>query len=101
MIPDLKAEFEKWDSESHKFELIEKKLSAYRDVHAYLLLERLAARRPDECRFQMVCAANHDQIWLDTNPVALAKAASPEDIRDLVRCGVSYDYRQDAFCFYV
>lgn len=69
----------------------------------YLHFERIAEprhRRPDLCAFllladalppddrKMVGAAEHDEIGLEVTIAMLANVATPDLVRDLVRCGV-------------
>lgn len=87
---DLEAVFEKFDSDHEdeflRFERIEHKLSRRPDIHAFLLLDKLVPGDRD-----MVAGAKHDEISLDVEVEELAKVATEEDIRDLVRCGVMLD----------
>jgi hypothetical protein len=87
MIEDMAALFEKYeDSEWDNFKLIENKFSTRRDLHAFILLDKLV---PGKCN--IISASEHDQYWLETDVKQLAKVATEENIRDLVRCGVCYD----------
>ncbi len=64
----------------------EKRLSKRNDMHAFILLDRLAPMR-----YPMVAAAEHDQIWLGVDVDAVAAAVTEEDVRQLAACFVHYD----------
>lgn len=60
---------------------------------------KMEFKRPDLCAFvklnelvggqyDIVCSAEHDQIWLDVELEELAKAITENDIVFLVACGV-------------
>ena len=86
MSIDLEATFEKFEDEYIQFERIENKLHARPDIHAFILLDKLVPGHRD-----MVCAAEHDEIYLDVDTEALALVATEDDILQLVRCGVRLD----------
>lgn len=88
--------FDKYDEEYLEFERIEDPLHPRPDVCAFLLLHRLLPKNRD-----MVSAAEHDKIWLDVDPEALAEVATEEDIRTLVRCGVMYELKYDSLSMFV
>ena len=104
MIENIEAVFRKFSDEKYdappgegeylKFKNIECKLATRPDLHAFILLDRLVPSNYD-----IVACAEHDEIWLDVEPDTLAKVATEEDIRDLVRCGVRlWDY---SLCMFV
>lgn len=68
----------------------DRKLSKRPDLCAFMLLDRLVPGDRD-----MVGAAEHDQIWLDVDEVALAAAATEDDVLTLIRCGVRWDSDTD------
>lgn len=86
MSIDLEATFDKFEDEYIQFERIENKLHARPDIHAFILLDKLVPGDRD-----MVCAAEHDEIYLDVDTDALALVATEDDILQLVRCGVRLD----------
>lgn len=88
---DLEATFEKFEDESCEFDRVEKKLHPRPDLCAFLLLDKLL---PNDGR-DMVCAAEHDEIFLDVDCERLAEVATEDDILTLVRCGVRYDSDMD------
>ena len=57
-----------------------------RDLRAFTLLDKLVPGMMD-----IVSAAEHDIIYLDTSVEELAKVASEEDIAILAQCGVMCD----------
>lgn len=56
------------------------------DLNAFLLLERLLPGEGD-----MISAAEHDEFFLDVDLEELAKVATEEDVKTLIRCGVCLD----------
>ncbi len=86
------------DDEFLKFDRIapERRLSNRPDLNAFLLLDKLMPGERD-----MVCSAEHDQIWLDTACEVVAGVATEEDILDLMRSGVMYNKETDSFSMFV
>jgi hypothetical protein len=93
---DLGATFEKLENEYLKFERVEKKLHSRPDLCAFLLLDKLL---PNDGR-DMVCAAEHDEIYLDADCEKLAEVATEDDILTLTRCGVHYDSDTDSLAMF-
>jgi hypothetical protein len=85
-VINLTETFDKYDDEYLKFERVESKLTNRADLHAFILLDRLA---PSSC--DIIDSAVHDEISLHVDCRKLAKAATEEDVLTLVRCGVRYD----------
>lgn len=83
---DIQALFDQFEDDYIQFEKVERKLSNRPDLHAFLLLDSLFPGDRD-----IVSAAEHDEIYLDIDAEELAKKATPEQIQELVRCGVRYD----------
>lgn len=92
---NLQDAFEKhMDGEFLKFDRVEPKLSQRADMHAFMLLDRLAPGKGD-----MISAAEHDEFFLGTDCEELAKVITDDQVRELVRCGVRYgDY--DCLCMF-
>lgn len=65
------------------FEAVWVKLSKRRDLHVFMLLDKLV---PGDG--WMVTSATHDQIWLDIDMNKLAAVITEPEIVELVRCGV-------------
>lgn len=83
---DLKETFEKFNDDYIKFKRVANPLHHRPDICAFLLLDKLVPGNGD-----MVAAAEHDEIYLDTDCDKLAEVATEDDILTLVRCGVRYD----------
>lgn len=66
------------------------------DLNAFLLLDQLL---PGES--YIIGAAEHDEIWLDADLDELAKAATEEDIKALIRCGVRLDSDTESLAMFV
>jgi hypothetical protein len=82
------------NDERGKFDRVKNRLHKRPDLHAFLLLDQLVPGN-----FDMVSAAAHDEIFLDTNPEKLAEVAAREQVIDLIRCGVRYS--DDSLCMFV
>ncbi len=93
---NLKEVFDKHNAEFLNFDAVEKKLSNRADLHAFLLLEKLVPGYRD-----MVCAAEHDQIYLDTDVEKLVEVASESQIIELIRCGVMLDSETEGLTMFV
>lgn len=93
---DLKAAFDAADGEYLKFNRIENPPHQRPDIAAFIRLHELCPRPRD-----MVCAAEHDQIFLDISPDELATVATQEDITFLHRCGVRLDTSTDSLAMFV
>jgi len=83
---DIQQAFKGVADEYLEFERVTKKLHARPDLCAFLILDSLVPGATD-----MIRGAGHDEISLAVRTEALAKVATYEDIRDLVRCGVMID----------
>lgn len=93
---DLEATFEKHSDDYMRFERVESKLHSRPDLCAFLLLDKLL---PNEGR-DMVCAAEHDEFFLDADCEKLAEVATEDDILTLTRCGVHYDSSADSLAMF-
>lgn len=89
-------QYEKYTDEFLKFDRVQKKTSHRRDLHAFNLLDKLVTGVG-----QIICSAEHDQIWLDINPEDLVGIASEDQIIELIRCGVMYDGETDMLSMFV
>lgn len=72
--------------EHSKFARVEHKRSSRPDLHAFLLLDQLCPGDRD-----MVCAATHDVIYLDTDTDELAEVITQEQVIELIRCCVRFE----------
>lgn len=84
---EIEAMFSDDDCDEYiKFENIpaERRLSTRPDIHAFILLNKLAPGTRD-----MICSSEHDEYFLEPSIDDLAKGgATEQDIMDLIRCGV-------------
>lgn len=78
-----------------KFERITAPLSRRPDLHAFLLLDQLVPSDSD-----IVAGATHDEIWLDVDVEALAAVITPEQVTDLIRCGVRWASSADSLAMF-
>jgi hypothetical protein len=92
----IEALFELYSDEFLDFDAVEHKLSYRPDLHAFLLLDSLLPGTHD-----MIAGAEHGEIFLDVSSEGLFRVATKEQIRDLVRCGVRYDYGTESLCMFV
>ncbi len=93
---ELKALLSSDDLDEYlKFERIKVKLSKRPDLHAFLLLDQLVPGEND-----IVGGASHDEIWLGVELEDLAKVITPEQVIDLIRCGVRWDSETDSLAMF-
>ena len=93
---DLAATFEKFNNEYITFERVENKRHDRPDLCAFLLLDELLPHAGRD----MVCAAEHDEIYLDADCEKLSEVATEDDILTLTRCGVRYDSETDSLAMF-
>jgi len=93
-LDEMEAFFEKYEDEHYQFDRVPIKISARRDLHVFILMDRLV-----RSNHVIVSSAEHDEIWLDVDPEEFAAVANEGHIQELVRCGVRYD--EDNFCMFV
>jgi hypothetical protein len=91
----LKEAFDAYDDEFLNFARINDPASKRPDLHAFILLDRLVPGTQD-----IVSSSAHDEYFLQINPREFAAAATEEDVRDLVRCGVRYHDEYDCFAMF-
>lgn len=94
---EMEELFEKHNDEYLEFGRVENKTSRRADLHAFNLLDRLVPGETDD----MVVGAEHDEIYLAISGEALAAAVTPDQIVELIRCGVRYDDGTDSLCMFV
>ena len=68
------------------------------DLCAFLMLSEIL---PSKFGHDMVCSAEHDQIWLDVDCEELAKVIAEAQFVDLMRCGVMYDDDTESLSMFV
>lgn len=88
--------YSKYDDEYLYFDRIENKLSKRPDIHAFLLLDLIA---PNEGT--ILSTADHYQVYLNVDLDKLAENATQEQIRDLIRCGVSFHKDNECLIMFV
>ena len=91
-----REQYKKYNDEFLNFDRVENKTSQRADLHAFNLLDKLMPATRD-----IVCCAEHDEIWLDVEPEELSKVATEEQIIELIRCGVRYDIGTDSLAMFV
>ncbi len=96
MITNPEEFFDQADDEFLKFERVENPLSSRPDLHAFLLLDQLVSGTTD-----IVSDAEHDEIYLSVDCDQLFETATPEQVIDLVRCGVRYCSEYNSLCMFV
>jgi len=79
--------FEFWNDQYGEFDLIENKFSKKRDLHAFILLDKLFPDLDDD----IVGSTGHEEFYIGIDMEDFAKVATEEIIIDLLRCGVLYD----------
>lgn len=99
---DLKDVFEKYEDEFLKFNRIENPRHLAPDLCCFLMLDDLAPKvYASGKREDVVAAAEHDEIFLATDPAKIAEVATEEQIRDMIRCGLRFSSEYDSFCMFV
>lgn len=76
------------------FDDVENKYSNRSDLHAFILLDKIIPSNHN-----IICSAQHKEIFLECKIKELAKVITEEQIKELVACGVSYDSSRD--CLYM
>ena len=91
---NIKEIYEKHQDNIHhdEFKGIPNKFSSRPDIHAFILLDKLLPGN-----HSIIAAAEHDQIWLDTDMEKIAEVATEEQIIELMKCGVMYDEDTESF----
>lgn len=97
-IAALHAAFERHQDEYRQFDRIVSPLALQPDLCAFLVL---AGLRPDASGIALLSAAEHDEVWLGVDCVALAAVITDAEVRDLRRCGVRMDSGHSALCLFV
>jgi hypothetical protein len=82
---DLDERFKLFHEEFLEVERISERHSTRNDLNAFMILDRLVPGMTCD----IVSGAEHDMIWLDFIEHDLNAAATDEDIKNLIRCGVS------------
>jgi hypothetical protein len=80
---ELEQLFDKHEGSYHAFDKFPNKLSNRRDLHAFLLLDKLVPGTND-----IISCAEHDQIWINIELDKLAKVITEEQVIELRNCGV-------------
>lgn len=88
----IKEIFEKYSGDYLKFDEIENKLSKRPDLHAFIMLDKIQESKSD-----IVSSACHDEIYLSFDEF---NKLNESNIRDLRRCGVSYDSECDCLTMF-
>ena len=89
--------FEKHNDDFLKFEKIVNPAHPRPDIAAFIMLDKLCPRPG----FDMVTAAEHDEIWLEVDLDDLRKVITEDQVLDLVRCGIRYDSQGDGLAMFV
>ena len=81
-----------------EFERVKVKLSRRPDLHAFILLDKLVPCEAGKASglSNIVEWSDGDGIWLSIDVKKLAAIATDEQLLDLIRCGVLYDYNHDS-----
>lgn len=83
---ELEELFQKHDEEFLKFERIPQITTQRKDLHAFLLLDKLVPFPAD-----IVSCAEHDEIFLSVRLEELAAVINEEQVIELIRCGIRTD----------
>jgi len=91
----LGERFEQFDTEFLAWQLVANPRAQRRDLHAFLLLDELVPGT-----LPIICAAEHDEYYLEIDCEALNKAATDEQLLELRRCGIRYDSECDCLAVF-
>lgn len=86
--------FEKHEKEYLKFKSIKNPRHPVPDMCAFLLLCELD---PQGTQHYIIGCAEHDEVWLSANPEVIERAATEDQIIELLRCGVLWDEGVESF----
>ena len=92
----VKELFELYQDEHSKFENVKNKFSQKRDLHAFIMLDRLF----NDDRRRIVTSASHDEITLFPTLEQIESLTSNK-VLELVRCGVMYDEEEEYLGMFV
>lgn len=92
----LKERFDQYEHEFLEDHRLTNRRHARKDIHAFLLLHDIDPRPRD-----IVAAAEHDEIWFDTDIEKFEPVVTDEQIRELVWCGVFYDEETESLGMFV
>lgn len=97
-VDELASLFEKHSDEFLQFDQIpaDKRKHKCEDLHAFELLNQLVPQDGD-----IICHAEHDEIWLAASLEELAKVITEEQVIELIRCGVRCDSDTETLCMFV
>lgn len=90
-VNELAALFEKHEDQYLEHD----KVSGRRDLFAFNLLDKLVPGTAD-----IVSAAEHDEIFLDTSAEQLALVVTEEQVIQLTQCGVRYHSKYDCLAMF-
>lgn len=89
---DIADYFSEQDMPINAFELIENKLSTRKDLHVYLLLDKILSRNTKlNKQHDLITAAKNSEIFFSFEAKELAKVITKEEIIDLIHCNVSFN----------
>ena len=83
---EIEERFKQFEDDFLEFDKIVNRRNDRPDLHAWLLLDELFPKPG----FDMICAASHDEIWLDVDDSDVKKLTDKQ-ILELIRCGVRCD----------
>ena len=100
-LEELQAMFEKHKDEFLKFDRVNNPAHRRPDLCAFLMLDAAVDVKNARGGYSaMVSAAEHDEIYLVIDAEELAKVATDDLVRDLIRCGVLYDSTYDCLAMF-
>lgn len=89
---DLRAEFEACAGEFRQFDRIQRPLHARPEICALLMLDRMMLAPNGS----LMRASTEGMVTLAVDCREFAGVATPSQVRDLARCGVTYIAQQDS-----
>lgn len=88
---NIQETFDKYEDETMDFNLVKDKFSNRRDLHAFILLDKLIPNG-----YLIIRAVEHDQIWIEIELKELEENLTEAMVLELLHCGVHYDKEMES-----
>lgn len=98
-VKALAESFEANNAHHCKFEELSNPASKRSDLVAFMLLDSLVPE--EQAGRKIIIGHNHDEVFLGINCEALAKVITDAQVKDLLRCGITYDTSHACLAMFV
>jgi hypothetical protein len=92
---EMKSLFKENEGLFLQSDCITERLSQMDDLHAFLLLDKLVPGQQN-----IIDGASHDEIYISIDVDKLAEVITPEQIQELIRCGIMYSDEVDSLMMF-